>query len=170
MVAQPVTTDSPKHSVFSRQIVLWVVLGFVLVAAVILSFTQRHFHSGAVRIGDSLEVRVEVAATEATQERGLSGKRGLDALEGMYFVFPHEDKYAFWMKDMLFPIDIIWIREGAIADITTDIPPPGPGQAQLPTYGPRVPVDRVLEVRAGFAREHGLKIGLPVTEMLGNGP
>lgn len=137
-------------------------LAVALAAAIGLSWFQAKFPSGYVRIGDDLRVDVTVAATQATREKGLSGREGLGPEEGMYFVFDRPDTYAFWMKDMRFPIDILWIRDGAIADITTDVPVPVPGQ-ELPVYFPKIPVDRVLEVRAGYAKEHGLRIGMAVT-------
>lgn len=165
--AVPAVAGAKKSSVFSKPLVLGVCFAIIMVVAVVLTVTQARFKQGKVRIGDNLDVRVWVAATEATHEKGLSGKAGLAADQGMYFIFDHPDQYVFWMKDMRFPIDIIWISKGTIADITTDLPAPTAGQVELPTYGPRVPVDRVLEVQAGFAKAHGLRIGLPVTEMLG---
>jgi hypothetical protein len=136
-------------------------LALSLAAAAALAFAQSRVDPGVVEIGDSVRVAVTVASTIAARERGLSGKDGLGTDEGMLFVFDDPGEYRFWMKDMKFPIDILWIRGDAIADITTDVAVPAPGEV-LPTYAPRVPVDRVLEVNAGFARAHGLRIGMPV--------
>ena len=122
---------------------------------------KPHTTPAEVVIDGRIRVRVEVADTMLAQERGLSGHAPLAADEGMVFLFDRPEKYAFWMKDMTFPIDIIWIMDGAIADITPDVPVPTPG-VSLPTFAPKVPVDTVLEVNAGFARQHGLRIGLPV--------
>jgi uncharacterized membrane protein (UPF0127 family) len=142
-----------------------IVLAIVIMAAFALSAYQHRFTKGYVVIGDSLKVTVDVAASDSTREKGLSGRAVLKPDEGMYFIFDSPDTYAFWMKDMRFPLDLIWIGNGKIADITTDVPMPVSG-LPLPTYVPRVPVDRVLEVDAGFAQAHGLRIGLPVTEHL----
>ncbi len=143
-------------------------LAVAVATSVGLAWYQARFPSGYVQIGDGLRVAVTVAATPATREKGLSGREGLGPDEGMLFIFEKLDTYAFWMKDMRFPIDILWIRDGAIADITTDVPQPVPGQ-ELPLYFPKIPVDRVLEVRAGYARAHGLRIGMPVTAHVDKG-
>src|SRR3989344_7332267 len=55
------------------------------------------------------EVKVELALTPEEQTQGFSGRSGLGENEGMLFVFDTPGKYGFWMKDMLFPIDIIWL-------------------------------------------------------------
>lgn len=143
-------------------------LAAALVAAAVLTVIQGRFPSGYVTIGDDLRVAVTVAATPATQEKGLSGREGLGADDGMLFIFDRPDTYAFWMKDMRFPIDIIWIQNDAIADITTDVPVPVPGQ-ELPVYFPKIPANRVLEVPAGYAKAHGLRIGMAVTAHVDKG-
>lgn len=137
------------------------VLGLLLLAAVLISWGQRVTASGYVLIGDDLKVAVEVASTVKTRERGLSGRSGLGPDQGMLFVFLKSDTYSFWMKDMEFPIDILWINGQELVDITTDVQVPSPGE-EMPTYFPRSPVDKVLEVPAGYARTHGLRTGMTV--------
>ncbi len=149
----------------NRSLLAGAAFGIVIVASLVLTTLQSRFRSGYVTVGDDLRVDVSIAVTEPARERGLSGRAGLGPNEGMYFVFQQPDRYGFWMKEMRFPIDIIWISNGQIADITTNLPVPGPDGA-LPTYAPKVPIDRVLEVNAGFAEAHGLRIGLPISEHL----
>lgn len=55
--------------------------------------------------------KVELATTVQEQARGLMFREGLETNRGMLFVFKQENKYGFWMKNMLFPLDIIWINE-----------------------------------------------------------
>jgi hypothetical protein len=103
-------------------------------------------------------VEVEVADTRERQRRGLSGRAALAEGEGMLFPYERPDRYAFWMPEMHFDIDIVWIREGAIVDVTHRArhdPPPGPP----PLYRPRVPADLVLEVPAGTAARLGWAAG-----------
>jgi uncharacterized membrane protein (UPF0127 family) len=103
-------------------------------------------------------VEVEIADTRERQRRGLSGRAELAEGEGMLFPYARADRYAFWMPDMHFDIDIVWIREGAIVDVTHRArhdPPPGPP----PLYRPRVPADLVLEVPAGTAARLGWSPG-----------
>lgn len=61
-----------------------------------------------VQIG-STRINAEVAKSVSDQDKGLSGRSCIDANQGMLFVFNHPGYYAFWMKDMRFPIDIVWI-------------------------------------------------------------
>lgn len=138
------------------------ILLVIAVAAVTLRFTQLRFKHGTVTIADSLTLQVEVADTAATRERGLSKHKKLDADAGMYFLFDAPAHYTFWMKGMRFPIDIVWIESGRIVDITADVPVPVAGEP-LPTYAPAVAASEVLEVQAGFARKHGLQVGMPVS-------
>lgn len=145
-----------------RPLVALVAVAALLVASAALAYVHARFSQGYVRLGDDLRVNVTVADNDATREKGLSGKEALAPDEGMLFVFDHPQAYGFWMKDMRFPIDILWIAQGQLVDITTDAAIPVPGQ-ELPVYYPRVPVDHVLEVRAGFAKEHGLRTGMPVS-------
>lgn len=103
--------------------------------------------------------RVDVADSESERSRGLSGHTALADDYGMLFVFPHSERPTFWMKGMLVPIDIIWIRDGVIVGITADIPPPGDNQSKLPLYPAPNAVDHVLEVRAGLAGALGMSVG-----------
>lgn len=104
---------------------------------------------------------VEVAMTKAEQERGLSHRDSLAPGHGMLFVFRYVDRHAFWMKDMRFPLDIVWLYGNRIMDITYDVPVPT--DYPLPIYRPSAQVDRVLEINAGEATAAGLKIGDTVT-------
>ena len=57
------------------------------------------------------KIIVEIADTPAKRERGLSGRESLPPNTGLLFVFDEPGQYGFWMKDMLFPIDILWLDE-----------------------------------------------------------
>lgn len=139
-------------------------LTIMLVCWLVLSYFQRAagLPRGTVLIDDRIPVRVEVAATPLAREHGLSGHAPLAADEGMLFIFDQEIKPGFWMKEMLFPLDFLWLRDGVIVDISTDVPAPAPGEAPATVF-PREAVDQVLEVPAGFAARNGLKLGLTAT-------
>ena len=98
-----------------------------------------------------------MAATEATRLQGLAGRAGLKDDEGMYFVFDNPDRYGFWMKGMLFPIDIIWIKEESVIGFHENLEPDNSSSPQI--YYPPAPVDRVLEVKAGNVERLGIKTG-----------
>ncbi|MEA3249880.1 MAG: DUF192 domain-containing protein [Patescibacteria group bacterium] len=138
---------------------------FVLVAIVVatglLKYHQAGFGKGTVTIGDGPAIPVLVAASDATREKGLSGRKEMDADSGMLFLFATASKYKFWMKGMEIPLDAVWMRDGEIVDITIGIAPPVEGE-EIPFFSPVTEADSVLEVPAGFAARHGLKLGLPV--------
>ncbi|MFA6099560.1 MAG: DUF192 domain-containing protein [Patescibacteria group bacterium] len=104
---------------------------------------------------------VQVATTALDREKGLSGQPELKDDQGMLFKFDQPDKQTFWMKGMLFPLDIIFIRDGKIVDMALDMPTPQPG-ANLPAHTSKETVDRVLEVNAGTAHKLGWEIGTRV--------
>lgn len=151
----------PKPKVSRKTVLYGTVLVAMALAWLYLAITERQMPEGKVVIGEDIFVHVDIATTPAERSQGLSGRPSLGENEGMLFVFGVPGKYQFWMKDMLFPLDLIWIREGEIVDMTVDVPPPGP-DGELPVYAPFEAADMVLEVRAGFAAAHGLRVGLPV--------
>lgn len=101
-------------------------------------------------------VAVELARTPVEVERGLGGRDSLGPHEGMFFVFPASDRYAFWMRDMRFSIDVVWLDEKLrVVDVKADTPP----ESYPATFAPSAPARYVLEVPAGYAAAHGIGIG-----------
>jgi len=101
-------------------------------------------------------VRVEIADTPAERELGLSGRERLGEKEGMIFVFDSPGRHAFWMKDMLFPLDIIWLDENLkVIYIKKDARPESYPEIFLPGEDAKY----VLEVVTGFADKYNLKEG-----------
>src|SRR3989338_7198368 len=89
---------------------------FVLLAFAILGFSVKAKTSASKKylIIEGETFKIEIADTIQSHGRGLSGRAGLGADEGMYFVFPFRARYGFWMKGMKFPIDIVWIKNNSI--------------------------------------------------------
>lgn len=111
---------------------------------------------------DGSRFEVEIAATSAERSRGLSGRESLPESTGMLFVYDSPKVPSFWMKEMLIPLDFLWIEEDcSVVDIHTDIPPPPPGTStgSLPTYRPGSPVRYVFEINAGKVAELGIEVG-----------
>jgi uncharacterized membrane protein (UPF0127 family) len=111
-----------------------------------------------VVLDERVRVAVDVVDTPMLRARGLSGRPALAPEEGMLFLFETAQVQSFWMKDMRFPIDILWIRDGQIVGITPNVPIPRV-PTELPRYASPVPCDVVLEVRAGAAQRWGLLLG-----------
>ena len=104
-------------------------------------------------------ITAEVADTKSTRELGLSGHQPLKDNEGMLFVFDTPGRYGFWMKDMLFNLDLIWInQDGIIVDIERN----ASKDSYPKTYMNASPANYVLEVNAGVAEQQGLFIGSKV--------
>lgn len=112
-----------------------------------------------VKIGDS-RLMVEVVETLPAQRQGLSNRDNLPANGGMLFVYRGKNIRNFWMKDMRFPLDVLWLAAGRVVGLQENIPPPAPGAEPLRFQSP-APADAVLEVNGGWIRKHGIKIGEP---------
>lgn len=91
--------------------------------------------------------RIEVVATDATRERGLSRRANLPADAGMWFALPAPGMHGFWMKEMSFPIDLIWINADHVVLGAKRLEPCGP--RNCPIHYPPSPAAYVLEVNAG---------------------
>lgn len=113
-----------------------------------------------VKVNEAI-VDVEVADTPAERSKGLGGRSSLASDSGMLFVFPETKKTQFWMKGMNFPLDFIFIRDGKVVDIMTNVQQPLAHQADstLPVYEPTVPINMMLEVNAGFVSANSIKLG-----------
>lgn len=111
------------------------------------------------------KIFVEVADSPEEQYQGLSKRPFLKKNHGMLFIFQEYEKRAFVMRDMRFSIDIIWISGNSIVDISHNVPLPENGK-DLPLYFPKVKVNTVLEVPAGYTLTSGIKIGDTVSFFL----
>lgn len=114
-----------------------------------------------IYVGET-EIPVEIADTTQKRQKGLSERKSLAEGEGMLFVFAQEDvQPPFWMEEMKFAIDIIWIGDDKIVQIDESVPPPEPNtpDSELKFYIPNQPIDYVLEVNAGFVEENNIKVG-----------
>ncbi|MFQ6038654.1 MAG: DUF192 domain-containing protein [Candidatus Aminicenantales bacterium] len=106
---------------------------------------------------DGSAVTAELARTPEERARGLMFRKSLSSEEGMLFVFEKEGFYSFWMKNMLLPLDILWLdRERRIVHIEQSVPPCR--EEPCPTYVSRSPARYVLELKAGLVREKRLKL------------
>lgn len=106
------------------------------------------------------EVRVAYALTEAEQEQGLSGTPPLLSDQGMLFMFVAPATPLFWMKDMRYPLDMVWIgSDKKVIAINANVLPGSYPQ----TFSPSLPVQYVLEVPAGFAEKNLITVGTAVT-------
>lgn len=112
--------------------------------------------TGSMIIAGRVNLTVELARTPEQHIRGLSGRPGLKSGQGMLFVYDRPQPVSIWMKDMRFPLDIVWIRDGRIVKIEKNAPPLTPtGPERIYTAS----ADLVLEVPAGFADRKRIRVG-----------
>jgi hypothetical protein len=97
---------------------------------------------------------LDIAKTEKEKEIGLAKYKNIPQNFGMLFPFEKADHYSFWMKNMKFPIDIIFIRNNKIVTIFKNVPAPKSINEQLPIYTPTEFSDTVLEINAGLSEKY----------------
>lgn len=110
-----------------------------------------------ITIGFSL-LTVEVADTRRAQAHGLSDRDSLEEGRGMLFRFSDAAVRNFWMKDMLFPLDAIWVRDAVVVGFEEHIPISLEG-TDVVRFSSVVPADTVIEVPSGWIARHGVHIG-----------
>ncbi len=112
-----------------------------------------------ILLGDK-ELEVEVVNTSESITQGLSGRESIGA-DGMLFILPERRVPTFWMKEMKFDLDMIWIDDYKVVDITTKVPKPEEdlNLRELPLYSPSQVVDMVLEVEKGKAEDWNVEVG-----------
>lgn len=102
---------------------------------------------------------IVIASSNEDRQIGLSNRNSLGKDSGMIFPFEKEDYYSFWMKNMKFPIDILFIRGDKIVTIHKNVQPPKSTNDSLPIYNPKEPADKVLELNANVTSEKNIKEG-----------
>jgi len=102
---------------------------------------------------------LEKVDTDATREKGLSGRSSMPRGSGMLFVFDNIGRQCIWMKDMKFPLDIIWLNsQGNIIKIAENVAP-----STYPDEFCAKNALLVIEVNAGVAKSHGLTVGTHIS-------
>lgn len=110
-------------------------------------------------IVDNYKILVDIALTDKQVQDGLAIKNSLNENEGMLFFLGEPRKASFWMKNMKFPIDIIWLNENfSIVHIEHELQP-CKSVFDCKSYTPNSEALYVLETIDGFAKKHALKIG-----------
>lgn len=104
-------------------------------------------------------INVEIADNDVLRARGLSGRDGLNENSGMLFTYAKSGRPSFWMKDMRFALDFVWIKNNQIVELAENVPPPKETNNTPTVITPKVDVNSVLELPAGFIEKHNLQLG-----------
>jgi uncharacterized membrane protein (UPF0127 family) len=108
---------------------------------------------------NNVKLDLDISDNPFSITKGLSGRKSMSENSGMLFIFPRPAFQVFWMKDMNFPLDMIWISGNKVLRIDENIPTPkdtGGVPKKIPS---QVLVDKVLEVNAGFSRKNNIHPG-----------
>ena len=112
---------------------------------------------------DFTNISVEVADNKSERREGLMNRESLCQSCGMLFVYPDADERAFWMKNTLIPLDIIFISaDKKVLNVETAYPEPNTSDSDLTRYWSDGQAKYVLEVNAGYAEEKGIEKGIGV--------
>jgi len=136
----------------------WILSSIVVIVALAGCKTQiEQKHTVTIK---GHELTVQLVNTPQARQKGLGGVAELSDTEGMLFIFPDKAVRTFWMKDMLIPIDIIWVNETTVVGFEMFVQPLlTQAQAGPVLYSSSNPVNHVLEVRAGFVEEYDIQVG-----------
>ena len=157
-----------KKSYFHEIIFSRLALGiFLIVVLVIMGFSKQLTVVGIldnrskITLPDGRVILAEVADTAEERIKGLSNRDKLDYNSAMLFVFDNESYHSFWMPNMNFAIDIVWLDSDCkIVDVAEDVQPVlSKSLDQAPRYINQTPARYVLEFNAGFCAEHNLVNG-----------
>jgi uncharacterized membrane protein (UPF0127 family) len=138
-----------------------IVLGGALLAAIVVAlagmivYSWRGPETTLLTVGHK-DLRLEVADNPQSRTQGLSGRKRLPQDAGLLFVFDEPDEHCFWMKDMRFPIDIVWLdTDKRIVHIRENVDP----DTFPKSFCPDQPAQYVLEFNTGTVSELGLSPG-----------
>lgn len=145
---------SRRKDIFSWGLIVLVLI-LVAAAAVYILWPQLQPHA-TVRIGDGV-FAAKVVKTAKEREKGLSGTNELRKDQAMLFVYDKEAKWSIWMKDMNYPIDIVWLdSEKKVVYIVKNAPPES---YPYETFTPKQDARYVLELPAGSIGPKSIVIG-----------
>lgn len=136
-----------------------ILLAAVLVAGIFFWTRSQKTAASQLKIGDKTTLRIEVVDNAVTQARGLSGRASLGEDEGMLFVFSRPAPRNFWMREMNFSLDVLWIRDFTVIGFEENILHPSANGGEIIRFQSGQPADMVLEINAGEIKRRGIAIG-----------
>lgn len=125
-------------------------------AAGLIQVSLNFSKQDTLRLENGKLIALERVSTPESLRQGLSGRPSLASNKGMLFVFETADKHCFWMKNTLIPLDIIWLDASRqIVHIEENVQP----STYPDSFCPARPALYVIEINAGAAKQHNLKLG-----------
>jgi len=149
-------------------LLLIIIGGLVLVQNYLKEGGVSFFKKTSIITINNQSFKVAVADSQRKWEIGLSETKSLQKDQGMIFLFDKSDYYSFWMKNMKFPIDIIYINNDTIVTIKNNVQLIKDKENPI-IYSSTQPANKVLEIQAGLSEKYNFRKGDKVQyENLGN--
>lgn len=149
---------SKLHTGLSWLLVVGVLL--LVGAAAYLMLEPKLRPHVSVQLGGTM-FSARVATTDEEKTKGLSGTPSLAEGEAMLFVYDHDDKWSIWMKEMRYPIDIVWLnKDKKVVHIVKNAPPES---YPYESFTPKEDARYILELAAGTTSKRSIVIGTPAT-------
>jgi len=150
------TESAPKQLRWFLPVTFLAVIILVVMAMALFAGREESGRSRqTLKFGDRT-LAVEEVVTDEDRRRGLSGRESIDQNYGMLFIFENNGRYCFWMKDMNFPIDILWLDgDYTVVDIKHSVSP----DTYPKSFCPDTQARYVLEVQAGLSAAKNIAVG-----------
>ena len=137
---------------------IFITFGLLIILLAVLFFcvSSGYLSKGFAKqvVIDGHVFSVQMVTSETDMQKGLGGQESICKKCGMLFQFSSPGEYDFWMKNMRFPLDIIWISQGKIVHLEKNVQPSFAG-----ILTPKTSADQVVEINAGNVDLFGIKIG-----------
>ncbi len=130
-------------------------ISFLIITLTWIFFQVFYFEKETVVSFSNISFNVEIAESEKEKEKGLSGREFLNEKEGLLFSYNSEDYHGVWMKEMLFPIDVIWIdKDLIVVDIKENVYP----ETYPEIFYSEKPSMYILEINSGLVKKHEIEV------------
>ena len=136
-----------------------IVASLLLILAIVLSQTVVAYFmppKAVLHLGDG-RFDIRIADTDRTRKKGLSDTPSLPADEALLFVFDRNGRWSIWMKDMNYPIDIVWLDDSMkVVDYVMNVPP---DSYPTKSFFPKEDARYVVEFSSGTIKKKGIRLG-----------
>jgi len=143
-----------KKILIALTLLFIILIGFIIFQIIIKNSSLLKTPTATIK---RHKFKLYIAKDPKDYQIGLSKYTKLSKDYGMLFPFDKPDYYSFWMKEMKFPIDIIYIRDNQIVTILKNVPVPKTKEKSIQIYKPVAPADKVLEINAGISEKYNFK-------------
>jgi uncharacterized membrane protein (UPF0127 family) len=136
-------------------------IGFIIIFISINLFVLYNFLTTPTITAPNGRIYFETADNYNSRKLGLSGKDSIGSNEGLLFVFEDSSiKNCFWMKDMKFPIDMVWLDDDKqVVSVKESVSP----TTYPDTFCPEAPAKYGLELLAGKSKDFGIEAGVKLS-------